>query len=233
MRVSMISRPRLRCLLAALPIALVCASPAHGTFIFAPIGASYNQGTLGGTVDNLINQTGLSAGYTSGVTDFASYTGTTTHANVITANGWTSAVGQNLGVLTFDLGTAVDLDGLGLWNSHVSARRLVNFELFSDTDGDFANGGTTSLGSFMALAPASPIDAQTFSFAATTSQFIHLDIASNGGGGATELAEVAFSQIPSSVPVPSSFAIFGLGAAALGVFTTRRRRSEGKSLASI
>jgi len=62
-----------------------------------------------------------------------------------------------------------------------TATAINAFELLADTDGNFGNGGTTSLGSFNAQQITSPVPAQTFTFGATSTQFVHLSITSNQG----------------------------------------------------
>ena len=66
-------------------------------------------------VTNATDQSGLSAPYTSGVTDFASYTATTTHNGGLGqffGNGPFSA-----GNLDFDLGSSLSITSLALWNA--------------------------------------------------------------------------------------------------------------------
>jgi hypothetical protein len=72
------------------------------------------------------------------------------------------------------------------------------FNLYADTDADTSNLGT-SLGSFNAINSATPIGAQVFNFSATPTQFIQLEITSNGNSINTGLGEVAFRE---ATPVP-------------------------------
>ncbi len=61
-------------LLVALVIAQTDLTPrAHGGLVLAPVAATTSSIALGGTPNNLRNQSGLSIGFTSGVTDFDTY----------------------------------------------------------------------------------------------------------------------------------------------------------------
>jgi len=100
-------------------------------------------------VNDLIDQSGLSPSYTSGVTDFNSYTSSATHAFLEVSNAWVSNTGNPTGIITFDLGSTHSIEAFALWN-HNFPNSINDFELLADTDGSFGNGGTTSLGSFNA-----------------------------------------------------------------------------------
>jgi len=66
---------------AGWPLALsLSAGQARAGVILQAASASTDMGTLAGSPDNVRNQSGLSAGYTSGVTDFDAYlAGNPTH----------------------------------------------------------------------------------------------------------------------------------------------------------
>jgi hypothetical protein len=140
-----------------------------------------------GNITNITNQSGLSATYTSGVTDFDSFVADTTHspspANDFVFEG-------SSGVITFDLGASYTLDSLALWQNFLGVR---GFNLYADTDADTGSLGT-SLGSFNAVDSSY---ASVFKFSATPTQFIQMEITSNTGSNITVLGEVAFAQ-----PVP-------------------------------
>ncbi|KGJ86900.1 PEP-CTERM sorting domain-containing protein [Colwellia psychrerythraea] len=164
---------------------------------------------------NMINQSGLSAGYTSGVTDFTSYTGSTTHNGL---EGF--SVGPD-GQFSFDLGSALNIDGLALWAS-TNIGSLASFDLYADTDQIWGNGVGSLLGSFNALGGVGSDPAQIFSFAATSTQFLHIDILSTQGGIGFQpgIGEIAFRGA-SEVPEPISIALLGLGLAGIG-FSRKR-----------
>lgn len=152
-------------------------------------------GIGGGTnVSNITDQSGLSAAYTSGVTDFDSYLSTTTHNSGSLSNVW-GFVGTS-GVITFNLGASYTLDALALWPlAPTSLAAIRGFNLYADTDADTGNLGTL-LGNFNAVAASSnPTAAQVFNFSATPTQFIQMEI-TNRNGTSTGLGEVAFEAVP-------------------------------------
>jgi len=149
--------------------------------------------TYGTTISSITNQSGLSAIYTSGVTDFDSYVSTTTHNSDSLDNLWVF-LGRS-GVITFNLGASYTLNALALWPLNDGTGDVRGFTLYADTDADTSNLGT-SLGSFNAVAPSStsPVNSQFFNFSATDTQYIQMQITSNAGSNITGLGEVAFAQ---------------------------------------
>ena len=157
-------------------------------------------------VNNLINQSGLSSSYTSGVTDFDSFVASTTHSDLNN-----SYHAQNSGGLpahfSFDMGSSVSLSSVAFWGTP-NVGDFGAIEVFSDTDGIFGNGGTTSLGSFTFVETGSgSSNPQTFSFPDINTQFIHLEVTSFEDPGICDTTcfmfggEVAFEE-GASVPVP-------------------------------
>ncbi|MGK7880811.1 MAG: PEP-CTERM sorting domain-containing protein [Crocosphaera sp.] len=132
--------------------------------------------------------------------------------------------------LSFDLGSVITTTRLALWDGSSATRNITAFEVYSDDDGDFGNGGTTLLGSFN---PTTSVDApslaQVFDFTDATTQFIHFNITANAGNAAfTTLGEVAFEEgeatPPACTPEPSSL----IGLAAIGgSFLLRKRVKQG------
>jgi hypothetical protein len=151
----------------------------------------------GTAVGNLTNQSGLSANYTSGVTDFDSYVATTTSSS---GPSDTFAFSGIPGIITFDLGASHTLEALALWPFLSSTASIAGFTLYADTNADPSFLGT-SIGSFNAIFPPSdPVGAQVFTFASpTATQFVQMEITSNlvGNTNLTTLGEVAFAE-----PVP-------------------------------
>jgi hypothetical protein len=198
---------------------------AAADVMWQPTAVTTNMGFFNGSFlpNNLISQGGLSVGYVSGVTNAGTYTAS--HNNVL--DEWQSTGGPPTGIVTFDLGATVTVTGFRLWNASwntIGDIDVRDFELLADTDNDFSNGVTSSLGSFVALNSFGNNHAmQSFSATATTTQFVHMRIASNYGAPSNSgFSEAAFTV--SAVPEPSS--LLTLGALAGGLSLSRRRRTR-------
>ena len=202
-------------------------SATNAGVLVAPISVTSSEGSLNLNFDvsNLINQSGLSASYTSGVTDFASFVASTTHLNPsTTGNGGYASPSNSVTTMDidFDFGSVVSLGRFALWNDQDN-QAVGAFTLFSATDASFAT--LTSLGSFNAVVATIPIGAQIFDQTDATAQYFRMTAtAFNPGTNLLNFGEVAFesSAVPVSVPEPGTLSIFGLGLAGLG-FMRRRR----------
>ncbi|MFN3240799.1 MAG: hypothetical protein ACE37K_04725 [Planctomycetota bacterium] len=146
---------------------------------------------------NLIDQSGLTAPYVDGVTDFATYVPSTNHPSnnatslLANSNGQNQATGVvDLGeTITLDFGQQRAVDAIAIWNSLPAQESLLGFELFVDDDSDFGNGTTATLGSF-ACAPV--LTGQAFAFRPVRTRFVHLQMTAHGGGPFLRLGEIAF-----------------------------------------
>lgn len=196
---------------------LLLALPAAGLagVIVGASGVSSPQGSLlGAPLSNIINQSGLSATYTSGVTDFATFTASTTAAGLIGA-GFTGTNSVGPQTFTFDLGAVLSIGGIAVWNSS-SVGRITDFELYADTDGDATNGGLTALLPNTALGNGGGLS-YVFSFGPTSTQFVHfVGTGSVAPPNFFGLAEVAFDQVrDGGVPEPGTLVMLSAGAIAL------------------
>ncbi len=210
--------------------ALLAPMAANAGVILSP-GSVYNNtiGVFGGSsTSNMLNQTGLSAGYTSGVTDFATYmAGNPTHVRgTEVANGWVGpGGGPFVGILDFDLGASYQVDNFALWNIAVnSTANVADFTLFLSSTADFSSG-VSNLGSFRnpQLLGSNPYPATIFGVSGS-GQYLRLQIDSYYGNGfVVEIGEVALDvSAPAPMPAPATLALFGLGLAGFG--WSRRRR---------
>ena len=152
---------------------LVGAASAQAAFVTGAVSISSPQGAHPNhDLFNIINQSGLSATYTSGVTDFDVFAATTTGSG-LSGSGFTNTSSRGPQQFTFDLGALYTIDAIALWNSG-SSGSITRFEVYSDTDADFGNGTSGLL-----LAPAalstSTAPAQVFGFTATDTQFVHIN----------------------------------------------------------
>jgi len=201
--------------LAILAVVATAATTEAGS-ILSPIDVVGNtMGTAGGSEANLYNQTGLSAGFVSGVTDFDAYlAGAPTHATNSGSNAWAGNPGPTLGYLDFDLGEIYSVDRFVLWTQS-NANAVNRFELYVSDDAAFT--GATFVGGFGASVGTS---AQVYGMGGADGRYVRLNVLSNHGGGNVNIGEVAFDVNP--VPEPATLALFGLGA--LGFAIRRRRR---------
>jgi hypothetical protein len=205
-------------------LGLVCLQSA--AYADAILGATSVTTTMvsgpGYSIDALIDESGLSSTYVSGVTDLSSFL-SVTHNSTVTTNDWVSK-GQNptTGNIDFDLGSSVTLDTLLLWNYYpASGVRVVGFTLLASPDSSFTT--TTNLGSFT-TAPTgtgSAVGLQTFTFAPVTATYIRLEITSNGGATTTGLGEVAFADPDPAAPEPGTWVLLSGGLLALTLFRRR------------
>ena len=220
---------RISLLLPAIAIVLVvCVADANAkqlmlqpnSVIAQPPMGQFNSTTF--AANNLINQSGLSSGYTSGVTDFDTYIASSpTHNGNLTGSIWFSTQGNRTGDLEFDLGSILTIQSMALWNRGSDASdNIIGFTLFADDNAAFSS--PTSLGGFTAnpnTGSTSAVLPEVFTFTPTAASHVRLRITSpNGSGLFTSAGEVAFES--SAIPEPTSLLLFATGCAVL----MRRRR---------
>ena len=224
---------KFRCLCAAFMLVSAFASPATASTIVGAVGVSSPQDSFpnaGFALDNIINQSGLSSSYTSGLTDFDSYIATVIHDGTGSfTSGFTNgecalAPDPCGGQFSFDLGLAIEIDALVFWGTDTNGS-VSSFNLYADSDQDFTNGAGTLLGAF------TPGDGDILAFAGVVTQFIHIDVISINDttpltGTKPGIGEVAFRS-SYVVPVPAAVWLFASGLIGLvGVARGRGRKSH-------
>lgn len=207
-------------------IGVASISSAHAGVIIGAAGVTTDipgDPRGGGDIINLINQSGLSNAYVSGVTDFDAFVANT-HDSSTGLNTWNGAATS--GNITFDLGGVQSIESMALWNRDFTGSGIANFNLrFSNTSdftastlvtgftaADIAAGGTSAL-----------TLAQVFTFAVVEAAFVRLEILSSYGASTLVSGEVIFEQAVSDVPLPAALPLFLLGMAGFGAAARRKR----------
>lgn len=169
--------------------------------IISPISATIDAGGVGfGSINNTLDQSGLTAGFTSGVTDFDTYLATTPrHTMIFAGFEWFSDSGTTAAVVTYDLGAAITIDRLALWNEESSG--IGTLDLLSSTDGvtftPLASGLHPTDNALTSPIDSPPYSADVFTFARTSARFVRLAASGcpqpdPGSFPACAIGEVAF-----------------------------------------
>ncbi|MFC7047686.1 PEP-CTERM sorting domain-containing protein [Emcibacter nanhaiensis] len=200
------------------------AGLAHAGLILQAVDVTATNSNGTAVAGNMIDQSSLSAGYTSQVTDFDAYVTSTTHDFSCGYGCWASVPGTGYPMeLTFSLGGLYAIQSLGLWSFGFDAG--VNaFDLYAADNAGFVD--EILLGSFNATnitTEASNVG-QVFSFASTEASFVKMVINSNFGHPQAVVGEIAF-ELSDDVQVaePAGLGLLGLGL--LGLAATRKRRT--------
>ena len=163
-------------------IFLLFSSIAHSGAILQPVAATTTAGEYNSNwvAVNAINQSGLSAGYTSGVTDFYTYVSSGPTHTVDAGNTWFSTSGVTTGYFDLDLGGTYTVQALALWNESQdsSLQGVYEFALYGDVSSDFSTA--VHLGDYTATMGQET--AEVFYFAPTDMAYLRIDILSNHGG---------------------------------------------------
>jgi len=203
--------------------ALGFSGSAISSVIYSASSAVCDLGCPGdGDLQDTIDQSGLFTGYVSGVTDFDAYIASDPqHSLVFAGNEWFSELGTSAATVTYNLGSALAIDAIALWNEDASG--ITNLDLEVSLDGvNFSSllSGLTPTDNPISL----DYGAEVFSFGLVTTQYVRFkmtDCPQNSGEyQACAIGEVAFRGL--SVPEPAPLALMGFGL--MGMIFSQRRK---------
>jgi hypothetical protein len=197
-------------------VAMMGAGSASAAVIVSPTSGVIDIGGPGfGSLLNTYDQSGLSTGFISGVTDFDGYLALNpTHTTTFDGFEWFSNEGTTSATVTYDLGSSLNIDRLALWNEESSGIGSLNLSYSND------NITFSSLGTFAPFDnPSANYPAEVFSFASTSARYVRFDMSGcpqplPGSFASCAIGEVAFSVNANKVPEPSG--ILGTSVLAIG-----------------
>lgn len=179
--------------------------------------ASTPNGTAAGTIDNVVNGTGLIGGIQP----------TSLHSQSGTNTAWlSSATGAN-SQLDFDLGDLYSLSGMAFWNANGSfvGRGIQTVQILSSVDGlvySVIAGSPTAF----AQVPAAPSPAEIFSWTPVVARFVRFDVGSTFDTNGSLVNEVLFDGSAVAPELDSSTALMPLSLMCLGLLSLKRRRNQ-------
>lgn len=189
------------------------AAQSEAATILQPAGASTNMGNgIAALPVYTIDQSGLSSGYTSLVTDFDTYIASNPlYSQSVPSSAWTS---QFLtGNFDFDLGGSFLIDRFALWNlGSDRVASIVGFNLLADDNPAFSS--PVNLGSFNAdpgnQGGHASVSPKVVSFTPTMASHLRMQITSNFGNQfTTGFGEAAFAVVPE--PSCALLVLLGVG----------------------
>lgn len=176
--------------------------------------------------NNILDQSGLSATYVSGVTDFDSFVASTTAS--FNTQAQLGGAGPPLSYFEFDFGSSVAIDAIAVWNQWGSAS-LNTLNIETSAVADFSVSQLFGVFTMSIFNGANPIAADVFTFDSSMFRYLRVNNLTNAGwGSATRVNEFAFRQADAEVPVPepTTVALLGIGLVGLAGAEVRRRRKK-------
>ena len=213
---------------AAIAVSALLATAAHAGpgVIIAPTSATVDTNGPGfGSITNTFDQSGLSTGYTAGVTNFDAYIASNPrHTNIF--NGFEFFGNSGTGTLqvTYDFGSVKMINALALWNEESSGIGSLNLL----TSLDNVTFSTLASGLSPTDNPAGSYLADVFAFGSVSTRYVRFEASGCpqpivGSFQACAIGEVAFRA--GAVPEPSSWMMLIAGFGLVGA--TMRRRALG------
>ena len=219
-------------------LGLLAVVPLSAGVIIDPVAVLLNTGGDSGSsfgIINTINQSGLSAGYTSGVTNFDTYLATgPSHTYVAAGFEWFATLGVDSSTIIYDLGSAYNIDRLAIWNEESSGIATMSVLACADS----ACATTSSMGSTSSLTNWAPnsgdssvvtsYTADVVSLTTRNTRYIELMVTGPQAGSdynAVSMGEIAFDSVTSAVPEPGSLGLVSAGLGGL-LLLLRKRNSN-------
>lgn len=174
-------------------------------------------------VSNMTDQSGLSAHYVSGVTDFESFVA----SGVVHTGGdytsWVSPAHVSSGYFTFDLGATYNLSKFVMWNGTYGLNASVNgFSISTSNVSDFST--FTDVGIF--TGNQQHYGATVYDLQDTSARYVKLSIRGNFGSAFTGVGDIAFDTTVSAVPEPETYALMLAGLGLVGAVARRRQHQS-------
>lgn len=197
--------------LCSVAIATCCALMSNSAFggkVVSAVSVIDAPPAIGNwSFDRTIDQSGLTVGYTSGVTDFASYVlQAPRHEGENSPQNYAASSSIPPLVVDYDLGATHDVLQLAFWQyPHASSGPTIDFSVYTSNDPGFTN--SAFVGSFTALIDGTGLGApgtamQVFDLTDTSARYVRMDVLRVDNANGTGWSEVAFEV--NVVPEPAS-----------------------------
>lgn len=156
-----------------------------------PNAVTSSYGNSLGTPARTINQSGLSTGYTEGVTTFAAATDSTVLHNALGANVWYASDSSGNRTVTYDLGASYDVRAFGMWGTGPEA--ITSFNLLASDDASFTTSQNVA-GPLTFTNPGSEGSrrAQTWTFTSVRARYFRLSVLTQNHASVMSIGEVVF-----------------------------------------